>query len=552
MTDAVAQARRGAAGGPGGEGRRSRPRRARDEDPRALPVGARARRVPRAARARSTRKGFLRNYGAYLGLDPEYLIDLYRIETSTAAPPSGQRPAGAAATAADATGARAFVDHPGRGGGGHPDHPRRRLRRVSRLRVRQLRARRPSCGSRDPPGNVNGTPSSRSRSAAMTEPNATVTVGNLPENPTRRPPTTMELRGHGRPACPGRTSSSSPPTTRSPAATPSTEIRTSSSSPTRRKPVPRRRPCVVLSEPAAGATARGPVAVAGTAAPGAALTVTAALERRRRRHSPSPTRRECGHARRRPAGGAGARSRSRPMRRARSAASSRSRPGRGTITVAPRRPRPLTRSVAVGAGARDCARRSRSTVASRTSNSTRTAPGSRSVSGRHRADGDAVELSADEDSASASGNAGAVRLAGQRHRRSAPWADRPPSSNGGSRATAADAIVASTKIGRAMAADSSFDLVSDFDQQELVNALDQARREIATRYDFKGSKVGFELGKDAITLTADDEYRAGRREGPARVEGGPPGPEPEDLRVGEGSSRQPAARCARRSRSSAA
>jgi uncharacterized protein YajQ (UPF0234 family) len=60
-----------------------------------------------------------------------------------------------------------------------------------------------------------------------------------------------------------------------------------------------------------------------------------------------------------------------------------------------------------------------------------------------------------------------------------------------------------------MAGDSSFDVVSDFDQQELVNALDQARREIATRYDFKGSKVGFELGKESITLTADDEYRAG-------------------------------------------
>jgi cyclic-di-GMP-binding protein len=60
-----------------------------------------------------------------------------------------------------------------------------------------------------------------------------------------------------------------------------------------------------------------------------------------------------------------------------------------------------------------------------------------------------------------------------------------------------------------MASDSSFDVVSDFDQQELVNALDQARREIATRYDFKGSKVAFELGSDAITLTADDEYRAG-------------------------------------------
>jgi uncharacterized protein YajQ (UPF0234 family) len=60
-----------------------------------------------------------------------------------------------------------------------------------------------------------------------------------------------------------------------------------------------------------------------------------------------------------------------------------------------------------------------------------------------------------------------------------------------------------------MAGESSFDVVSDFDQQELVNALDQARREIATRYDFKGSKVAFDLGKDALTLSADDEYRAG-------------------------------------------
>jgi hypothetical protein len=60
-----------------------------------------------------------------------------------------------------------------------------------------------------------------------------------------------------------------------------------------------------------------------------------------------------------------------------------------------------------------------------------------------------------------------------------------------------------------MAGDSSFDVVSDFDHQELVNAIDQARREIATRYDFKGGKVAFELGRDAITLSADDEYRAG-------------------------------------------
>ena len=57
-------------------------------------------------------------------------------------------------------------------------------------------------------------------------------------------------------------------------------------------------------------------------------------------------------------------------------------------------------------------------------------------------------------------------------------------------------------------ADSSFDVVSDFDQQELVNALDQVRREVATRYDFKNAKVSLELGKEEITLHADDDFRA--------------------------------------------
>ena len=57
-------------------------------------------------------------------------------------------------------------------------------------------------------------------------------------------------------------------------------------------------------------------------------------------------------------------------------------------------------------------------------------------------------------------------------------------------------------------ADSSFDVVSDFDQQELVNALDQVRREVATRYDFKDARVSIELAKTEIVLQADDEYRA--------------------------------------------
>ena len=59
-----------------------------------------------------------------------------------------------------------------------------------------------------------------------------------------------------------------------------------------------------------------------------------------------------------------------------------------------------------------------------------------------------------------------------------------------------------------MAGEVSFDVVSEFDRQELVNALDQARREIQTRYDFKGSKAEIELAKDEIVLHADSESRA--------------------------------------------
>jgi uncharacterized protein YajQ (UPF0234 family) len=59
-----------------------------------------------------------------------------------------------------------------------------------------------------------------------------------------------------------------------------------------------------------------------------------------------------------------------------------------------------------------------------------------------------------------------------------------------------------------MAGDVSFDVVSDFDRQELVNALDQARREIGTRFDFKGAKADIELGKDEILIHTDSEIRA--------------------------------------------
>ena len=59
-----------------------------------------------------------------------------------------------------------------------------------------------------------------------------------------------------------------------------------------------------------------------------------------------------------------------------------------------------------------------------------------------------------------------------------------------------------------MAGESSFDVVSDFDEQELRNALDQVRREVQQRYDFKGVTVDLTQGKTELTLLTDDEHRA--------------------------------------------
>ena len=52
-----------------------------------------------------------------------------------------------------------------------------------------------------------------------------------------------------------------------------------------------------------------------------------------------------------------------------------------------------------------------------------------------------------------------------------------------------------------MADSFSFDVVSDFDRQELVNAVDQVRREVAQRYDLKDSKTEIELEEASLTIT---------------------------------------------------
>jgi uncharacterized protein YajQ (UPF0234 family) len=59
-----------------------------------------------------------------------------------------------------------------------------------------------------------------------------------------------------------------------------------------------------------------------------------------------------------------------------------------------------------------------------------------------------------------------------------------------------------------MAGDISFDVVSDFDEQELRNALDQVRREVQQRYDFKGAHVDLVQEKTRLVLVTDSDMRA--------------------------------------------
>lgn len=126
-------------------------------------------------------KGFLRNYGAYLGLDPEYLIDLYRLETSelrTERPmtPTPPRPIAGRRT-------RAFVVTSGAvvaailtllvGGF------------IAYLGYQFVNfARMPELRITEPPGNVSGHPELSITLRGETAPNATVRVSNLTENPS--------------------------------------------------------------------------------------------------------------------------------------------------------------------------------------------------------------------------------------------------------------------------------------------------------------------------------------------------------------------------------
>jgi hypothetical protein len=58
-----------------------------------------------------------------------------------------------------------------------------------------------------------------------------------------------------------------------------------------------------------------------------------------------------------------------------------------------------------------------------------------------------------------------------------------------------------------MSSEHSFDIVSTMDMQELNNAIQQAEKEIATRFDFKGSKTSIALEKNELVVVSDDEFK---------------------------------------------
>ncbi len=218
-------------------------------------------------------KGFLRNYGAYLALDPEYLIDLYRLETAelraerpmTPTPPrpiAGHR-------------ARSFVVTPGAvvaailtllvGGF------------IAYLGYEFVNfARTPELRITEPAGNVSGHPEMTITLRGVTAPNATVTVSNLRENPSVEADAeggfavTVELvpgsnvvRLVARDPVTGRDSEPEERTivvVTDTAGSPSPQAAT-----------------LALDAPAADSTFTGAVPVAGTTAPGATVAVTAAL-----------------------------------------------------------------------------------------------------------------------------------------------------------------------------------------------------------------------------------------------------------------------------------
>jgi cytoskeletal protein RodZ len=224
-------------------------------------------------------KGFLRNYGAYLGLDPEYLIDLYRLETTVAVerptaptpprPLAGRRSRSFVVTPNAVVAAiltilvGAFIAYLGYG-------------LVNFARTPELRIVEPAA-------NVNRHPDLSITIRGVTAPNARVSVSNLTENPTVEADANGAFEVTVR-LVPGsnvaRLVARDPVTNRDSAVEErtivvSTEPETDPSAPA---------VGLEVTEPAADAAVTGELAISGTAGGGAAVTVNAVLV-----EAPSPS-----------------------------------------------------------------------------------------------------------------------------------------------------------------------------------------------------------------------------------------------------------------------
>lgn len=216
-------------------------------------------------------RGFLRNYGAYLGLDTDYLLDLYRLETGATGPgrpalPAPPRPIGMRRS-------RALVVTPGAVAaailvllvGGF----------VAWIGFELVNfARTPELRITQPPGNVSGHVGRTIVVRGVTSPNARITVSNLAENPTvvadaaGRFEVTLEL-------VPGsnvvRLTATDPVTGRDSETLERTIVVVEDAL----SPSPA--VTVTLTSPAAGASLTGPVEVTGSAPAGTRIEVRAAL-----------------------------------------------------------------------------------------------------------------------------------------------------------------------------------------------------------------------------------------------------------------------------------
>ena len=224
-------------------------------------------------------KGFLRNYGAYLGLDPEYLIDLFRLETTAAADrpaaPTPPRPLAGRRS-------RAFVVTPGVVVAGI-------LTILVGAFVAYIGyglvtfARTPELRITDPAGNVSSHRELSITIRGVTAANATVRVSNLTENPTVLADESGAFAVTV-PLLPGsnvaRLTAHDPVTGRDSEVEERTIVVATDPEASPSAPAI----ALEVSEPSDGATVGGEVPIEGTARPGAAVTASAVLV-----EAPTPT-----------------------------------------------------------------------------------------------------------------------------------------------------------------------------------------------------------------------------------------------------------------------